>query len=82
MMDERSELIRWVAGRRTAEARERDEWRSESISSAESFARAMSLVEFAAARHGWPLPVGPDDEAEDLAFHIIWARIRRRSGGT
>jgi hypothetical protein len=41
----------------------------------------MSLIAFAAARNGWPLPTGPDEEADDLAFHEVWAHLRRRARG-
>jgi len=47
---------------------------------ARSFARAMSLIAFAASRNGWPLPTGPEEAADDLAFHDVWARLRRNAG--
>jgi len=47
---------------------------------AESFERAMALIAFAASRNGWPLPTGPEEAADDLAFHETWARLRRHAG--
>jgi hypothetical protein len=40
----------------------------------------MSLIAFAASRNGWPLPTGPEEAADDLAFHDVWARLRRNAG--
>jgi hypothetical protein len=71
-------ISRWAASRRAAEARELDELRRSPPSPSESFAAATALVGFAAARHGWPLPTGAEEAADNLAFHEIWARLRRR----
>jgi hypothetical protein len=79
-VSERSDVARWMAGRRAAAARERDELRGKAPAPREALARALSLIELAASRHGWPLPASADDEAEDLAFHEAWARLRRRAG--
>ncbi len=78
-MDERTELSRWIAGRRAAEERERDEVRDRPISPTGAFMAVRALIAFSAALHGWPLQAGPDDESESLAFHVLWARLRRKA---
>lgn len=74
-----ADLVAWVARRRRAAARELDEQRRYRPSPAESFDHALSLIAFAAARHGWPLAQSDDDE---LAFHQVWSRLRRRLGAS
>jgi len=72
-------ISRWAASRRAAGAREIEELRRAPASPSESFAAATALIGFAAARHGWPLPTGEEEAADDLAFHEIWARLRQCS---
>jgi hypothetical protein len=81
-MDREAELSRWISGRRAAEAREREERRDRTISPGEAFRQAMSLVSLAARRHGWPPPADEREAAEDLAFHLVWARLRERATGS
>jgi hypothetical protein len=77
-VDERLETLRWLAGRRAAEQRERLERCDVSVSPARSFEQAAALIDLAARRHGWPLPCDAAAEEEDLKFHLIWAKLRNR----
>jgi hypothetical protein len=68
-----------MASRRAAEARELAEMRRTPLEPSASFAAAIALIAFAAARHGWPLPEAEEAAADDLAFHEVWARLRRHA---
>jgi hypothetical protein len=77
MENERRETRRWLAGRRAAAARESAELRLRPVTPEESLALALALIDFAAERHGWPLRTDAHEDADDLAFHETWARVRK-----
>jgi hypothetical protein len=71
------EIRRWILSRRAAEERELDTVPATRRDSNASLRAALSLIALARARHGWPLPAEPHDEAEDLRAYERWARLRR-----
>jgi hypothetical protein len=79
MAEARDELRRWVRSRRAAEERELYEARATRREPGASLRAALSLIALARARHGWPLPADPHDEAQDLLAYQRWARLRRRA---
>ena len=68
---EPTDVQRWLAGRRRAAKRERDELRAQPTSAEDCFRRSMALREVVGA--------APDADEESLAFHRVWAEIRRRA---
>lgn len=78
-MDTSEESIRrWIASRRAAEQRERDDSVDARPSPTASVARALCLITLAASLHGWPLPRDPVSEREDVAAYARWSRLRTR----
>jgi hypothetical protein len=69
-------LRTWVAARRAAEKREREEVRGAPLAPQESLQRALRLIAFSSSIHGWPLPEDERCGAEDRAGYDNWSRLR------
>src|SRR5262247_2920835 len=70
----REELRRWIRSRRAAEERELEAAGTTRREPGASLRAALSIIALARARHGWPLPADPHDEAQDLLAYERWAR--------
>jgi len=66
-----------VRSRRAAEELELDAAPATRREPDASLRAALSLIALARARHGWPLPADPHEEAQDLLAYERWARLRR-----
>jgi hypothetical protein len=70
------EIRRWIAGRRVAERREREEQRP--IDPQTAFRRGLAMIALASRLHGWPLPESERDRQQDQEAYARWSRLRRR----
>lgn len=70
------EIRRWMAGRRAAEHRERQEHRA--VDPQVAFRRGLAMIALASRLHGWPLPESEADRRQDREAYARWARLRRR----
>lgn len=77
---EPEDLRRWVASRRAAEEREKEELRRIGPRPEEAIRGALGLVDLAGYLHGWPLPEDPVTVREDAEVREIWARVRAHYG--
>lgn len=71
----------WVASRRAAAEREREEERSARLSVESAVAAALALIALDGRLHGWPRADDRTGRSEDLHAWAQWARLRRVLGG-
>ncbi len=79
-MDAR-DILRWSASRSKAEQRELRALREEPLDRQRAIERALDLIALTARYRGWPPPVDPIDEAEDMQAYLTWDRLRERWPG-
>jgi hypothetical protein len=72
-----NEMRRWLAGRRAAEEREKQQLREHPLTTAQSVASALSLFRLTVRLHGWPLPEDPVTRRENAEVGATWQRLRR-----
>jgi hypothetical protein len=70
------DIRRWMAGRRAAERREREERRA--VDPQAAFRRGLAMIALASRLHGWPRPESETDRRQDREAYARWARLRRR----
>jgi len=70
------ELRRWVASRRAAEEREREELRAQGPDPAFAIRSALALADLAESLHGWPVPEDEVSRREDEQARDDWMRVR------
>jgi hypothetical protein len=70
------DLRRWAEDRRAAELREHAAVRD--LGPVSSANAGLELIQLAAYLHGWPLPIDPQDDAEDARVREDWHRLRLR----
>jgi hypothetical protein len=75
-----NEMRRWLAGRRAAEDREKQQLRENPLTTAQSVASALSLFRLMVRLHGWPLPEDPVTRRENAEVNATWQRLRRHYG--
>jgi hypothetical protein len=67
----------WIASRRAAEEREREERRSSPFSAEQAIASALALIAVDARLHGWPRMEDPVTRRENDVARHAWVRLRR-----
>ena len=74
-----NDIRKWAENHRAAAAREVAEMRNRPLSSEESFASAMALLNFDELMNGDPFARrDPVTEREDREMYEAWAKLRRR----
>ncbi|MBN2494893.1 MAG: hypothetical protein JXR96_09915 [Deltaproteobacteria bacterium] len=72
------EIKRWIASRRAAARREREELSRTAPLPEDSIRQALALIALVGRQLGWPLPDDPVGRAEDELAWDTWARLRER----
>lgn len=70
------EIRRWIAGRRAAERREREEQCA--VDPQIALRRGLAMIALASRLHGWSLPESETDRRQDREAYARWVRLRRR----
>jgi hypothetical protein len=75
------DLRAWVASRRAAAERERQELRDKGPDPEFAIRSALDLLALTEELHGWPVPEDEVTRREDLQMWENWARVRAKLGG-
>lgn len=75
------DLRAWVASRRAAAEREREELREKGPGPEFAIRSALALIALTERLHGWPVPEDEVTRREDLQMWENWARVRAKLGG-
>ena len=78
MSTDARDIRRWVRSRREAEKRELRELSESPPDPREAIERALELIALTARFRGWPPPVDPIDEEQDMQAYLAWDRLRER----
>ena len=70
----KEELLHWIECRKAGARREIEELRKNPPSSAQSWRRAVGFMN---TMRPFVIEDPAEEEAENLAFHLAWSRLRR-----
>lgn len=73
---DRAEVTRWLASRRAAAERERQEAREAGVEAEEAITAGLALIRLGGELHGWPVPEDPVTRREDEQLYATWVRLR------